>query len=59
MFSWHLQHRSPDDSTVVLVFAVVSIVVLTAFGVCKLVINRHVASKALEQVRGATRALLG
>lgn len=44
-----LQHKSPEDSTVVLAFAVISIAVLFAFGVYKLFINKYVASKALEQ----------
>jgi hypothetical protein len=44
-----LQHKSPEDSTVVLAFAVVSIVVLFIFGIYKLCINQYVESKALEQ----------
>jgi Co/Zn/Cd efflux system component len=44
-----VQHKSPDDSTVVLAFAVISIVVLTAFGIYKLWVNKYVESKALEQ----------
>lgn len=47
--SLHLQHKSPEDSTVVLAFAVVSIVVLFVFGIYKLCINQYVESKALEQ----------
>lgn len=44
-----VQHKSPEDSTVVLAFAVISIAVLFAFGVYKLFINKYVTSKALEQ----------
>jgi hypothetical protein len=49
VFCCNLQHKSPEDSTVVLAFAVVSILVLSAFGIYKLCINQYVESKALEQ----------
>mmetsp|Transcript_5218 Transcript_5218/g.14956 ORF Transcript_5218/g.14956 Transcript_5218/m.14956 type:complete len:281 (+) Transcript_5218:394-1236(+) len=44
-----VRHTAPDDSVVILAFAVVSIVVLGSFGCYKLYINQYVTSKALEQ----------
>jgi len=46
-----VQHKSPENSFLIIIFAVITMVLLGAIGATKLWINKHVGSKALEQVR--------
>ena len=50
-------HKEPENGALIIVFAVITMVVLGAIGATKLYINRHLHSKALEQVRAAAAGL--
>lgn len=43
-----MQHTAPANSTPILVFAAISVVVLSVFAVIRVYINKQLASKAME-----------
>lgn len=50
-------HKEPENGALIIVFAVITMLVLGAIGCMKLYINRHLHSKALEQVQTAAAGL--
>jgi hypothetical protein len=50
-------HKEPENGALIIVFAVITMLVLGAIGCMKLYINRHLHSKALEQVQAAAAGL--
>lgn len=43
-------HKEPENGFLIIIFAVITMLLLGAIGAMKLYINRHLHSKALEQV---------
>lgn len=52
-------HKEPENGFLIIIFAVITMVVLGAIGAMKLYINRHLHSKALEQVRKISSKKVG
>jgi hypothetical protein len=44
-----VEHKSPENGFLIIIFAVITMLLLGAIGATKLWINKHVGSKALEQ----------